>query len=472
MPGEDEDYKRIISGFEEVARRLEKPPASSEGTPGENALSQSVRIEASCERIMEKVDRIHPFKLLKALKKNPVMRELLEKELIKVKEGTESGDQRIIERIAERQVAIAVINLIRDILHEDGQELTLRNAARLLNVEEGREVEELGVEGEAGEVVRVSKLDELFVAAVELEAGSGGEDLITLQALIDCGQLYVVRQGGSINGVMGLIFDVEGGVIIHRLGILGEAYGRGVASKLLEKAVEAEGKLGVRRLRYSPPSSEENIKNFFEGQRFQLRKVRENYYGDGRDLEFLERSLTGEPVPDELEVHAEDRVCVNDRGEKISLTLDDGEYSLYELHDFDSIKDVVKLEESSYPVTAEGMCTVINIAFAGGLFGVKDNGRVVAALELFHARDGKKVFLHGVPADEKEYGGVRVELIKAVPELTRAERMVCKTFPADWEINSILKKAGGWVSGYEERPITDINKPEKCPVYEWYFEGK
>ena len=114
----------------------------------------------------------------------------------KVREGVESGDHRIVERIAERQVAISLIKLIKDVLEEDGQEYTLKNAGRLLKVEEGREVEELGVEGEAGEVARVHRLDGLFVAAVELEAGAGGEDLITLQSIIDCGRLYVASHEG------------------------------------------------------------------------------------------------------------------------------------------------------------------------------------------------------------------------------------------------------------------------------------
>jgi hypothetical protein len=77
------------------------------------------------------------------------------------------------------------------------------------------------------------------------------------------------------------------------------------------------------------------------------------------------------------------------------------------------------------------------------------------------------VHLHGIPAVHLE---TAVELVKAVPALTGAKKMECRTFPLEWlRTTKVMLESGAKITNIELRPITSLQKTVACPSYEWDF---
>ena len=183
MPVEQITRACVSRGFERVEDGVKR--LYDTYSPTENALNETLSLEATC-------GEIDPLKLVSLVsEKRPRFKELIEKRKEKFLKGLEakghvfSDEKGIYDRIVGRQVAVLSLEAIRDMLSEDGKDFTLENVADFIGVEKGHEQTDLGVEQTSLKLQRVNELDGSFIEAVEFEAGVGGEDVVTLQAIID-----------------------------------------------------------------------------------------------------------------------------------------------------------------------------------------------------------------------------------------------------------------------------------------------
>ncbi|MFH1788289.1 MAG: GNAT family N-acetyltransferase, partial [Candidatus Altiarchaeota archaeon] len=376
----DKNFKVLDSQLARVGKHV---------TPGQFCEIQTLAIEGSC-------GEIDPIKLVELISsRSKGFRGIVSRKTKQLAESHPDVSVEVVAAIAKKHVALFTLQWLQEELK--GESLTIENAAGYLGLKEDAS-DMLGVVGELGKIMRVSGGDvETLKAVVALEAATGGEDLVTLQGIIDAGELYVVRGNeGEITGVMGLIYDNENGIHIHRLGILGDAYGRGVGEKLVKKARERAKRTGRTAIKLTCSSLDAGMTAFYEQHGFQMTGEVKDYYGLKEDLLFLQLGVT-EDSPRK----SKDGKKLKD--EKLPVKLDGFRHNgVYMVQDHKTLQNLQHIEKKSYPKTPEGLNTFAMMADAGGVVVAKDAiFRPEAFCYFFHDKDGETLHLHGVPTKEK-----------------------------------------------------------------------
>jgi len=466
----------------DLARQCEKEVVGRVMRP--EAAGKDMSLEAELQTRSLPLDRlageykVDPRKVLRVLlSKNADIGGVFEsrKKALMEKIGTSDPEDSRVEHIVGTELGLTVLEAICVALEKRGQPVTLNGIARVLGVENNAIRSD--VAGQSLKVERVSAFDDAFRRVVLFEEGKG-EDAVTMQGVIDSGELYAVRdEEGAIKGVLGLVYGSGGEVVIHRLHVVDNSYGIGVSNMLMEKAIKVAEASRKKTIRVAVDLGDETLIRAYNYYGFRKSVTYSGFFDGSSDMALLELDLEGAKQKRPAQVAAEDVPCRDIDGEPLTLGGKGGRRTIWAVKSPETIARIAELGRITYPCP-EGPDTLRMFASIGGLYCVKDEqGKVEAAVEVFYTKDKDEIVFHGAPVTEDaKREKVDVELIRDIERIVKAKRMVCRSFPMETapklkNAMNVMLESGGRLSGsFEERPSPDLSYQSHHPEVVWEFK--